>query len=348
MARRQERIPEMYLIDPGRKQFKANLHAHSNLSDGERTPEELKEMYKNRGYSILSITDHEYPKSHADMSEEDFLMLTGYEAYIRSNPEGRYKIYEKEVHLNLFARDPRNETLICFNRPYIKYMSDEAVAELKRAGSEEQRVYSAEYVNMFIKTALENGYIVAYNHPYWSIENYSDVMAYEGIFSMEMCNYSSHLSSGLEYNGALYNSLLHSGKRLFCHSGDDNHNRSEEGEPDFDSFGAFTMVISDSLEYGQIFSAIEKGDMYSSTGPLIKCVSLEEGILHVETSPAEHIYVYNGSKKPYRVHRKSGEAPITSADFEVKDSILYLRVSVADANGNRADTRGYFRDELGM
>ena len=54
----------MYLISPYKKQYKANLHCHSTLSDGKKTPEELREMYKSHGYSILAITDHEYPKKH--------------------------------------------------------------------------------------------------------------------------------------------------------------------------------------------------------------------------------------------------------------------------------------------
>ena len=55
----------MYLISPHKKQYKANLHCHSVISDGKRTPEEFKEMYKNHGYSILAITDHETPCCHS-------------------------------------------------------------------------------------------------------------------------------------------------------------------------------------------------------------------------------------------------------------------------------------------
>lgn len=47
----------MYLISPDKKQYKANLHCHSTISDGKKTPEELKEMYKRHGYSILAITE---------------------------------------------------------------------------------------------------------------------------------------------------------------------------------------------------------------------------------------------------------------------------------------------------
>ncbi len=74
----------IYLISPDKKQYKANLHCHSVLSDGHKTPAELKDMYKAHGYDILCITDHERPTDHTDMSEKDFLMLTGYEAYVLS------------------------------------------------------------------------------------------------------------------------------------------------------------------------------------------------------------------------------------------------------------------------
>ena len=48
-------------IKKGQKQYKANLHSHSVISDGNLTPAEMKKAYKDRGYSILAITDHEAP-----------------------------------------------------------------------------------------------------------------------------------------------------------------------------------------------------------------------------------------------------------------------------------------------
>ena len=38
--------------------YKGNLHIHTTLSDGEKTPEEIKDVYKNNGYSFVAITDH--------------------------------------------------------------------------------------------------------------------------------------------------------------------------------------------------------------------------------------------------------------------------------------------------
>ena len=155
---------EKILLSKEKKQYKANLHCHSVLSDGKQTPEELKRDYKRAGYDILAITDHCRPKSHADMTEEDFLLLTGYEAYIRTT-NGKYDAFAPEVHLNLFARDPENEKYICYNKGYCKYIPEEEHDALDRVGSERPREYTTEYVNEFIRTANEYGYLVSYNHP---------------------------------------------------------------------------------------------------------------------------------------------------------------------------------------
>ena len=171
------------------KQFKANLHCHSTLSDGQLTPTELKDAYRSNGYSILSITDHERPHDHTAMSDPDFLLLTGYEAYIRPDPDCRYDPYSRELHLNLFARDPHNTDLICYNDKYVKYVTDPAErAAMHRFGSEETRQYTADYINRFIETARADGYLVSLNHPVWSMEDFSEVFLYEGFFSMEICN----------------------------------------------------------------------------------------------------------------------------------------------------------------
>jgi len=335
----------VYLISPQKKQYKANLHCHSIFSDGMKTPDELKKMYKEQGYSILSITDHEIPKSHSYLNDSDFLTITGYETYVRPDPNCIYDVYSKEIHINLFARDPENETIICYNPKYCKYMSDEQKEKLKKAGSQKEREYSVAYINELIQTARENGYIAAYNHAWWSMEDEADILKYEGFFSMEMCNYSSYLSGSLEYNAALYDKMLSTGKRIFCHSTDDNHNIHPSDSPEFDSFGGFTMIMPESFTYDSVFDAMEKGEMYSSMGPVFKEISMQGNKIHIECSDVEKIIVFTGSKSPKRKSAAFGET-INSADFEIDDRAKFVRVSVVDKQGRFADTRGFFRDEL--
>ena len=65
-----------YLL-PYKNFYKANLHCRSTLSDGALTPERLKEIYKDKGYSVLAMTDNE-PISHKALCDEDFLVLSGF------------------------------------------------------------------------------------------------------------------------------------------------------------------------------------------------------------------------------------------------------------------------------
>ena len=335
-----------YLISPHKKQYKANLHCHSVLSDGRKTPEELKDMYKAKGYSILAITDHERPVQHQNLAEENFLMLTGYECYIRPHPQGAYDIYAREVHLNLFARDPMNLKLICPNDCYCRYLKrDNVMEEVIRAGSERPREYSKEYVNEYIRTARENGYLVAYNHPRWSMEDEADILSYEGYFSFEMCNYNSYVSNYLEHNGMLYDKMLERKMHVFCHGGDDNHNAWPLDHPNSDSFGAFTMIIPEEFTYSGVIDAMEKGEMYSSMGPVFHEISVEDNKIHIECSDVAHIFMYVGSKKPKFLHAAEGEV-LNGADFEIDPNARYVRVSILDSKGRWADTRGFFPEEL--
>lgn len=336
----------MYLISPDKKQYKANLHCHSVLSDGQRTPEKLKEMYKNKGYSILCISDHERPVNHSDLTDEDFLLLTGYEAYIRYQPD--FDPFQPEVHLNLFAKKPDNVKYICYNKDFCKYLPEAEHGTLEKVGSERKREMTTEYVNEFIKTANENGYLVSYNHSYWSMEKEETVLSYDGFFSLEVFNYDSFLMNGLENGCALYNKLINSGKMIFCHGADDNHNFFPDDGQLCDSFGGFTMIMSDNLEYDSVISAMEKGEMYASMGPVFKEISLNDGFLHIESSPVKRFHVYCGGKKTHFYQAKEGKT-LTAFDVaEIFPETTFLRVAIVDEHGNMATTRAFTREELGI
>ena len=200
---------------------------------------------------------------------------------------------------------------------------------------------------MLVQTAKDNGYIAAHNHPVWSLEPHENIMAYEGFFSMEMCNYGSYVLNRLEYNAALYDKLLNSGKRIFCHSTDDNHNMAPVDSPNYDSFGAFTMVMPEEFSYDGIINAMENGEMYSSMGPIFKEISLDGNKLHVECSDVFVIMVFTGGKMAKRQYAEPGKT-VNCADFELDENTRFVRVSVMDEKGRYADTRGFFRDELGL
>ena len=334
----------MEFIKEGQRQYKANLHAHSTLSDGALTPEELKKIYKEAGYSILAITDHEFPRDHSDLSEKDFLLITGYEAYIRKNILGIFHPFEAEIHINLFAREAHNEAIVNYNPQYCKYLPLKDHFTLKKVGSKKLRRYSVKYINSFIQTAKKNGYICALNHPYWSMEDFERIQQYEGFFSMELVNTSSFLSNNVEYNAQLYDFLLRKGKKLFIHSADDNHNKHPLKSKKNDSFGGYTMVIAEDLSYEKVFSALEKGNFYSSTGPTIEGLSIKDGVAKIKTTPAQKIVMYFGSKKPEFLLGDES-APVCKGEFLIPKEAKYIRFSVFDFTGKSADTRAFFKEE---
>ncbi len=333
-----------YFIKSDKPQYKANLHSHSALSDGHLTPEEMKEAYRNKGYSILCISDHEYPKDHSDLNTPDFLMLTGYEVYIRTSPDGVMNPYEPEVHLNLFAKEPHNEAYVCYDYPYAKYIrkTEGRLEELKLIGESGPRKYSPEYINKFIKTATDGGYLVSYNHPVWSLEEEAAILSYDNCFSLEICNYGSYRNMSVEYSIALYQQLLRHGKRMFCNAGDDNHNG---GKTFTGSFGAWTMIMAEELSYSSVIKAMEGGDMYASTGPEINELYYEDGKVHIQCSEAKKIHLFNGSKHTKTVIANKGEL-LRCADLPLDEKAPFFFAVVIDKNGEMATTRGYFRDEL--
>ena len=71
-----------YLLPNDKRVFKANLHTHSSVSDGKIIPEELKKLYKENGYGILAITDHEVLVPHPELCDEEFLAMPGYEVAV--------------------------------------------------------------------------------------------------------------------------------------------------------------------------------------------------------------------------------------------------------------------------
>ena len=161
----------MHFISRADNQFKANLHSHTTLSDGSLTPEQSVEAYKSHGYQILALTDHEAPYAHHCFTTDEFLMLTGYEAYIRPSAECIIDRFGPEIHMNLFAKDPDNLTFIGYDPNYCKYLSDEYVRSLPMSRDLGPRRYSPEYIQSFIDCAVENGYLVTYNHPCWNRKN---------------------------------------------------------------------------------------------------------------------------------------------------------------------------------
>ena len=68
-----------YLLPETGTFYKANLHAHTNLSDGVLTAEAMKGAYMAHGYSIIAYTDHDIFIPHPELTDSEFIALSALE-----------------------------------------------------------------------------------------------------------------------------------------------------------------------------------------------------------------------------------------------------------------------------
>ena len=127
-------------------------------------------------------------------------------------------------------------------------------------------------------------------------------------------------------------------------SADENHNK-HPGEITWDSFGAWTCIKADKLDYKSITDAMANGNYYASQGPDFSEISYEDGKVTVKTSPIATIAFSTGSRHAGYFGNADG-TPITEATFELKETDNYFRITIRDEHGKPAHSRAYFLDEL--
>ncbi len=342
-----------YLLPKEGKFYKANLHCHSVLSDGKKTPEQLKEMYKNHGYSVLAITDHEFMVDHTDMTEPDFLMLNGYEAYVKEQTDPtRMGRYMKTAHINFIAKDPTVRKHIMVDAAYQKYsVRTMKVEDLPRVGDITVRQYTPGDINRMVRQANENGYFAFYNHPVWSRENRPVVLQYEGFIGAEVYNHGVYNTEGYSGDdGKAYDDFLQAGRRMYPFCNDDNHNKFPDDSPLCDSFGGFNMIKAEKLDYATIVDAILKGDFYCSYGPTIDELYMEDDTVHITFPEAREVFLVTEGRasapgRSPHVVAKKGES-LTEASFQILPEDRYFRLEVVDHEGHKAFTRAFFLEDL--
>ena len=336
-----------HLFPEGRTFYKANLHCHTVISDGKKTPEEIKAMYKKEGYDAVAFTDHEALILHDDLTDASFVALNGYETAIKetngvstgTNP------MMKVHHICLIKRRPADNTQVCFYPenftpgncksyiPFVRYTGDDC-----------EYAFTADFVAHLVDEAHENGFLVHYNHPRWSLMDAHDLLAlpFDGL---EICNTGCRYHG--DYNADVYEDYLRAGGSLapYILGADDNHNGGYESALS-DSFGAFTMIAAEGLTYEALADAIAEGNLYASTGPKILSAFVEDGTLIVHTSPAAHILLHGEGRKLYAAHGEGGY--IDKAAFPIKEERLgrYFRLEVIDAKGEHAYTHAYRTEDF--
>ena len=328
---------------PERKQyFKAALHTHSTISDGNVEPQKVKEIYREKGYQILSLTDHEMCFAHPELNDEHFLTLNGYEMMIY---EDVARMNARTYHINFIAKSPENrwQHYHPHLRPYMAGHEEELVFD-----APEERVYSVEEVNRLIQKANEKGFFAVYNHPVWSLQNGRDYLDLKGLWGVEVFNYGAYYNGCEEDMSQCYQELLREGNFLCPVAADDSHHLYDIG-------GGWVMIGAEKLDYENVVRAMERGDVYASSGPEIASLTVEGNTLHITCTAAANIaYITNGRENRRAFAAK--DKPLTEAEFDLtkwKEGITeewkekaFFRLCITDPNGRKAWTRAYYLKDL--
>ena len=330
---------KQYLINPNLNWYKANMHCHTTNSDGRMTPEEIKKVYQEHGYSVVAFTDHEVIIDNSYLSDDKFLALTSTEYSINLPSENGFRDV-KTIHMNLFSKDPHIKMHPAANSEMFgdRY-KDIFNGPVPADGY--HRVYTQESIQETINRANKAGFLVQFNHPNWSLNTREDYINLKGLWALEIYNYLTDLETGAEYCPNIYDDLLRHGHRLCCTMGDDNHNyqKSVVG-----SFGGFVYIGAEKLAYDDIFNALKNGVFYSSMGPVIEELSLDKEAkkVYIRCSEVEDIIFVGYNRRFVNFHGEN----LKEATFDLQDRDIYFRIAIRDKFGKFANTNAYFLDEI--
>ncbi len=166
--------------------LKGNLHTHTTVSDGHRTPEECIRLYREHGYDFLCITDHH--KSRLGGEEDGLLILGG-------------------VELNNNCFSPR----VCYHLTGAGLLAP--VDDVPPTADPQTMVDALRAAGAFVTLA----------HPAWSLMTDENIRGLQGYEAIEIYNGVSEFYSGRGDSSVQLDTLAAGGRLVGITAADDTH-----------------------------------------------------------------------------------------------------------------------------
>jgi hypothetical protein len=167
--------------------LKGNLHLHTTNSDGELTPQQAVDHYREAGYDFLSITDHGRLTPIGDLETDGMVLLPGEELH-----QGKGELGQRH-HIVAIGMDE-----------HIEVPQTEDLQE------------ALDYI-------APRSRFVFLAHPYWTSMTYRDLLGRTGLIGIEVFNFTCECGIGRGDSGVHWDELLVRGEKLLGFAVDDAH-----------------------------------------------------------------------------------------------------------------------------
>jgi hypothetical protein len=173
------------VFDLGKQHFKVNLHTHTTNSDGGYAPQAIVDLYRDKGYDALALTDHRFSNKISALESGDMTLISG----IETHPTGPRGILLHFVGLGL-PEDFADLSALPFQK---------CVDAINTAGG-----------------------LCFLAHPYWSGLILDDMLQFDGFLGVEVYN-TSCIDVGREFSEAHWDQLLEHRPEATAIAVDDTH-----------------------------------------------------------------------------------------------------------------------------
>lgn len=319
-------------IDGALPQWKGNLHLHTTRSDGRASPREAIAYYRDAGYHFIMVSDHELYWDQPMAEAGDMLLLAGSEVSLAPHGRGLHSIGDqrhKSLHLLLVY----DERLRSVQPP--PWGHGQAIPRQADTGISAW--------NQLIARHKSQGHFVFLCHPRWSRLLPEDLLALEGCQALEIWNHGCQASESVAESGYEWDYCLSRGKRVLAIATDDVHDYADQARQ---GRGGFTMVSAPEGDGPSLMDALDSGQYYASSGPLIQDLRVRDGRLVMRFSPAQEVRLVAAHGYAPTHYPPPGQASFTSLDWPLDPGLLYVRAEVIGPTGRKAWSQPIFLDDL--
>jgi hypothetical protein len=289
--------------------FKGALHSHSTESDGWLSPECMLQAYAENGYDFVCLTDHWKVTPKPEKVPKKLLYIHGVELDGGDTGVGDFHFVGIDVKPGTFF--------------------DKNVRERKERSPEE-----------LVESIIASGGLAEIAHPSWNGVSWVDLESVaDKLFALEVWNSGCDVEIGRGLSEVQWDDLLCRKHRILGLAVDDAHNYYR------DSMKGWVMVMAESLNMHSIREALEKASFYSSTGPEIHDLRIDEYQISINTSPVKRIDMVSSNSSGDTVEAMEGMS-LTEHVFRLPEKdVIYIRIRIRDSKGRCAWTNPIFLKE---